>query len=59
MDARIWLGPQQPDVLIEAITRGGGTLVPIEQANAIMWASRGHPDPLGFAAARTMSSIAA
>ncbi len=50
MDAHIWLGPMQPDLLVDAIKRGGGVLVPIEQANAIVWAGQGHADPLGFAA---------
>jgi phosphoglycerate dehydrogenase-like enzyme len=50
MDARIWLGPMQPELLADAINRGGGVLVPIERANAIVWAGQGHADPLGFAA---------
>lgn len=42
MDARVWLGPDRPPQLVAEVERAGGSLVPIEEANAIIWTSRDH-----------------
>ena len=42
MDARVWLGPDRPVELVEAVMGGGGSLVDVEDANAIVFASRDH-----------------
>ena len=42
MDARIWLGPDRPAQVVAAVERGGGSLVPLSDANAIVWLSRDH-----------------
>lgn len=42
-DAHIWLGPERPSVVVDAIRRGGGVETPIEDANAIVWSNIGRP----------------
>ena len=37
--AHIWLGPERPPVVVDAIRRGGGVETPIEEANVIVWAN--------------------
>ena len=41
--ARIWLGPERPPVVVEAIRRGGGVESPIDKANAIVWSNLKDP----------------
>jgi D-3-phosphoglycerate dehydrogenase len=38
-EARVWLGPERPDLIQRAITAAGGREVRIEDANIIVWAS--------------------
>jgi phosphoglycerate dehydrogenase-like enzyme len=38
-EARVWLGPDRPRELADAIEHAGGRLVPLEDANAIVWTS--------------------
>jgi phosphoglycerate dehydrogenase-like enzyme len=40
--ARVWLTPDAPAPLVEAVRRGGGEIVPAERANAIVWYGAGH-----------------
>jgi phosphoglycerate dehydrogenase-like enzyme len=35
--ARVWLAPDAPAALAEAVLRGGGEVVPAEEANAVVW----------------------
>jgi phosphoglycerate dehydrogenase-like enzyme len=38
-EARVWLGPEQPDALVAAIEGAGGTLVAADRANAVVWST--------------------
>jgi phosphoglycerate dehydrogenase-like enzyme len=38
-EARVWLGPDHPRELADAIERAGGELVSVEDANVIVWTS--------------------
>jgi D-3-phosphoglycerate dehydrogenase len=40
--ARVWLGPDEPRELADAIERAGGSVVRLEDANAIVWTSEEH-----------------
>jgi D-3-phosphoglycerate dehydrogenase len=44
MAPAIHLGPETPEHLVQAIEAGGGTLVPLEEAEALVWV--GTPDEL-------------
>ena len=44
MAPAIHLGPDTPEHLVRAIEAGGGTLVPLEEAEAVVWV--GSPDDL-------------
>jgi phosphoglycerate dehydrogenase-like enzyme len=47
-EARIWLGPDQPDALVAAIERVGGILVAPARANAVVWSSfENDPETIG------------
>lgn len=37
MDVLVWVGPDRPPPLLAAIERAGGSLAPIDEANAIVW----------------------
>lgn len=41
-EVAIWLGPLQPERVVEAIARSGGVLCPIESANVIVWCAKDH-----------------
>jgi phosphoglycerate dehydrogenase-like enzyme len=43
--ARVWLNPGAPDLIADAVRRGGGAIVPIEGANAIVWYGSPPADP--------------
>ncbi len=53
-EARIRLGPEQPDLVVAAIARAGGTLTEPQDANAIIWSSREHARPTAVAALRDL-----
>lgn len=36
-EARVWTGPARPQIILDAITGGGGVLVKREDANVIVW----------------------
>jgi phosphoglycerate dehydrogenase-like enzyme len=36
-EARVWLAPDAPDAFADAVRRGGGEIVPADEANAIVW----------------------
>jgi D-3-phosphoglycerate dehydrogenase len=37
--ARVWIAPDAPQSVVDAVLRGGGERVPLEQANAVVWYS--------------------
>jgi phosphoglycerate dehydrogenase-like enzyme len=36
-DARVWLGPERPSIVADAIDRAGGTFAEAEEANIVVW----------------------
>ncbi|MDQ3891057.1 MAG: D-isomer specific 2-hydroxyacid dehydrogenase family protein [Actinomycetota bacterium] len=47
-EARVWLGPDRPDVIAAAIEDAGGRLVAApDEANAVVWSQRGY-EPEGI-----------
>lgn len=53
-DARVWLSPEAPDTIADAVRRGGGELVPGERANAIVWYGYEHLAPEQVPLARSL-----
>jgi D-3-phosphoglycerate dehydrogenase len=43
--ARVWLNAAAPESIVDAVRRGGGEIVPIERANAIVWYGSPPADP--------------
>jgi D-3-phosphoglycerate dehydrogenase len=44
-DARVWLSPEAPEAIADAVRRGGGEIVPAERANAVVWYGYEHLAP--------------
>jgi phosphoglycerate dehydrogenase-like enzyme len=40
--ARVWLSPEAPEAIADAVRRGGGELVPADQAEAVVWYGYAH-----------------
>src|SRR5262245_60362830 len=43
---RVWLGPERPPELVQAIERVGAALVDVTDANVIVWSSRDDGPPI-------------
>jgi D-3-phosphoglycerate dehydrogenase len=46
-EPRVWLGPQQPDVLVAAVAEDGAPLVEVGDANVIVWFTDDHTSASG------------
>jgi phosphoglycerate dehydrogenase-like enzyme len=52
--ARVWLSPEAPAVLADAVRRGGGEVVPADRANVIAWYGYEHLAPEEVPLARSL-----
>lgn len=50
----VWIGPERPGALIEAVRRGGGTVVGPAEAEAVIWSSRDHSTVEGVESLRDL-----
>ncbi len=50
----VWVGPERPSGLVEAVRRGGGRVVGPEDADAIVWSSRDHSTVRGVESLREL-----
>jgi phosphoglycerate dehydrogenase-like enzyme len=53
-DARVWLSPEAPAAIADAVRRGGGEIVPGDRANAIVWYGYEHLAPEQVPLARSL-----
>ena len=52
--ARVWLSPEAPGGLVEAVRRAGGEIVPAGEANVVVWYGYHHLKPEQVPLARSL-----